>query len=193
MNISHETQFFGNLVDLDCYVQDLLLILEKTEHIELDSSFCGLVHDCFPDVTRKSHIVTVLIVLEREFSTFCDQLKLATGQLLKWNDLKGSAIERFIKYCSIVCGISSPANSINIQDIKGLIELRNCIVHNDSCIEGFSKATVIKQLTSRYDGIGIENGYITLSHDACVKLTVVAFDFLESWYQSVLEHLTSSH
>ncbi|MFA0570328.1 hypothetical protein [Vibrio gallaecicus] len=193
MNTPHETQFFGNLVSLDCYVKDLLLILEKTESIELGSSSDGLVYDCFPDVTRKSHIVTVLIVLEREFSTFCNQLRLATSQPLKWNDLKGSAIERFIKYCSTVCGVESPEDAINLQDIKGLIELRNCIVHNDSCIEGFSKATVIKQLASRYDGIDIENGYISLSHGACDKLTVVAFSFLESWYQSALNHLTPSH
>lgn len=193
MSITHETQFFGDLVSLDCYVQDLLLILEKTESIELGRSSDRLVFDCFPDVTRKSHIVTVLIVLEREFSTLCNRLKLATDQPLKWNDLKGSAIERFSKYCSTVCGIPEPENLSNFQDVKGLIELRNCIVHNDSCIEGFPKATVIKQLASRYDGIDIDNGYITLSHDACIGLTVVAFNFLESWYQSALNHLTTSH
>ncbi|WP_440885001.1 hypothetical protein [Vibrio campbellii] len=193
MNIPHETQFFGCLVDLDCYVQDLLLILEKTESIELGSNFDGLIYDCFPDVTRKSHIVTVLMVLEREFSAFCSQLKVATDQQLKWNDLKGSAIERFIKYCSTVCGVTAPENPSNLQDVKGLIELRNCIVHNDSCIEGVSKANVVKQLASRYDGINVNEGYITLSHDACIRLTVVAFNFLESWYHSVLNHLTPSH
>lgn len=185
--------FFGNLVDLDCYIQDLLLILEKTENIALGSSSDGLGSDCFPDVTRKSHIVTVLIVLEREFSKFCTQLKSATGQALKWNDLKGSAIEKFIKYCTVVCGMELPDNSALLQDVKGLIELRNCIVHNDSCIEGFSKSTTIKQLASRYGGINIEGNYIYLSHEVCVSLTVVAFEFLESWYQRALGHLNPSH
>ncbi|HHG3069495.1 TPA: hypothetical protein ACPVW7_004637 [Vibrio parahaemolyticus] len=193
MSISHETMFFGNLVSLNCYVKDLLLILDKTENIELSGTSDDFIFDSFPDVTRKSHIVTVMMVLEREFATFCTQLKLATDQQLKWNDLKGSALERFTKYCSIVCGIESPENSEQLQDIKGLIELRNCIVHNDSCIDGFSKQATIKQLASRYDGITIEGSYVSLDYDACIKLTEVAFEFLESWYQKALNHLNPSH
>ncbi|MGF1713339.1 hypothetical protein L4D08_00320 [Photobacterium chitinilyticum] len=191
--VSLKTQFFGNLVDFDCYIHDLLLILDKTESIDLGGQSDGLVYDCFPDVTRKSHIVTVLIVLEREFSTFCHDLKLATNQSLKWNDLKGSAIERFTKYCTLVCGIEAVIKPEYLQDVKGLIELRNCIVHNDSNLDGFSKSHTIKQLASRYEGIGIEGDYVSLSHDACVKLTVVAFKFLDGWYKAVLSHLEASH
>lgn len=144
--LSAGLQFFGNLVELDCYIQDLRLILKKTEEIDFpdhESSLESesLINDIFPQITRRGFVVTLLIALEDQFKIFCEILKAATDQKLKWGDLKGSSLERFITYSEKVCGLTDfPGNGLR-QKLVGLIEVRNCIVHNNSCIDGFSKKT----------------------------------------------------
>jgi hypothetical protein len=108
--ISPGLDFFGNLVDFDCHIQDLKLVLKKTEEIEFPEHEGAeddetLISDIFPDITRKSFVVTLLIVLDDQFKTYCEILRGATGQQLKWNDLRGSALERFIAYSEKVCGL----------------------------------------------------------------------------------------
>ena len=93
--LSPGLQLFGSLVDLDCHIQDLKLVLQKTEEIDFPDheevqEGESLIADIFPDITRKSFIVTLLIALDDQFRIYCEILKEATGQNLKWNDLKGS-------------------------------------------------------------------------------------------------------
>jgi hypothetical protein len=151
--ISPGLHFFGNLVDLDCHMQDLKLVLRKTEEIEFpehEEAIEGeaLISDIFPDITRKSFIVTLLIALDDQFKTYCEILRAATGQKLKWNDLKGSALERFITYSEKVCGLPPVCDDSTRQLLEGLIEVRNCIVHNNSALEGFSKAKIIQRFAT---------------------------------------------
>lgn len=92
-------QFFGNAVELDCHVQDLKLLLSKTEEIELPDHTEvpegeSLISDIHPDLTRKSFIVLLMIALDEHTKTFCEILKDATGSKLGWNSLKGSSIRR---------------------------------------------------------------------------------------------------
>ncbi len=75
---------FGNLVDIDIHMQDLKLVLQKTEEIEfpdhvLENKGGSLIPDIFPDITRKSFIVSLLIALDDQFKTFCEILRTATG------------------------------------------------------------------------------------------------------------------
>lgn len=93
--------FFGNLIDLGCHVRDLEIVLRKSEEIEFPTDgkrYEGdsLISDIFPDIMRKSFVVTLLIALDDQFKIYCEVLRDATNQTLKWNDLKGSALERFI-------------------------------------------------------------------------------------------------
>ena len=159
-------------MELDCHIQDLKLVLRKTEEIEfLDHKESleedTLISDIFPDITRKSFIVTLLIALDDQFKTYCEILKDATGQNLKWNDLKGSALERFVTYSEKVCEIKSVYDETTRQELIGLIEIRNCIVHNNSEIEGFSKYRVIENFSKRSEGFNINDGYIALDLSAC--------------------------
>ena len=91
--------------------------------------------------------MTLLIALDDQFKIFCDILRDANGHKLKWNDLKGSALERFIVYSEKVCGLKSVCDNSTRQLLEGLIEVRNCIVHNNSSIGGFSKTKVIERFS----------------------------------------------
>lgn len=198
MQLSPGLQFFGNLVDLDCHMQDLKLVLRKTEEIEFpdhEDSVEGesLIADIFPDITRKSFIVTLLIALDDQFKIFCEILKEATRQELKWNDLKGSALERFIAYGEKVCGLKSVCDDLSRQQVAAIIEIRNCIVHNNSSIEGFSKKQVIESFSRKMEGINIQDGYISLEIIACNNCADIILAFMEKAYRSALEVYPYEH
>lgn len=185
-------QLFGHLVDFDCHIQDLKLVLRKTEEIEFpehEESIEGesLIADIFPDITRKSFIVTLLISLDDQFKIYCEILKEATAQKLKWNHLKGSTLERFIIYSEKVCGLSSVYDESIRQKVSALIEVRNCIVHNNSNTEGFSKKQVIENFSKKMDGIDIREGYITLELVACNNFADIIFEFMEQAYHSAIK------
>lgn len=198
IEISPGLNFFGNLVDIDCHIQDLKLVLRKTEEIEFpehEETYEGdtLISDIFPDITRKSFIVTLLIALDDQFKTYCEILRIATRHRLKWNDLKGSALERFITYSEKVCGIPRVCDDSTRQLLEGLIEVRNCIVHNNSSIEGFSKTKVIQQFANQIIGVDIEEGYISFDLTACNTCADIVLRFMEHAYRAALEIYPYKH
>lgn len=185
-------QLFGNAFDLDCHVSDLLLVLRKTEDIDFpkDKSLPDeqvLLADIHPDLTRKAFIVSLLIALDDQFKVFCQILKNGTDQKLKWNDLKGTALDRFICYSEKVCGLTLPPDEFDRQQLRGLIEVRNCIVHNNSNLDGFGKAKVIESFASRINGLSIEDGYITFALEACEECANLVHKFMDSSYQSAMK------
>ncbi len=196
--LSPGLQLFGSLVDLDCHIQDLKLVLQKTEEIDFPDheevqEGESLIADIFPDITRKSFIVTLLIALDDQFRIYCEILKEATGQNLKWNDLKGSPLERFIKYSEKVCGIKSVCDSSSRQLLAGLIEVRNCIVHNNSSIDGFSKPKVIESFSEKMEGIDVVESYISINLAACINCADIVLAFMERAYRAALEVFPYEH
>lgn len=170
-------------------MQDLKLILQKTEEMFPDhaSESESLIMDIFPDITRKSFIVTLLIELDSRFKTYCEILREATGQSLKWSDLKGSPLERFITYSEKVCGLKSLYDDFNRQRLIGLIEVRNCIVHNNSSLEGFGKRKVIENFSRQVGGVTIEDDLISLELAGCNNCATIVFEFMERAYNSALD------
>lgn len=189
-------RFFGNLVDLDCHVQDLKLVLRKTEEIEFPEHANegeSLIFDIFPDITRKSFIVTLLIALDDQFKIYCEILRSIQHQQLKWNDLKGSALERFITYSEKVCGINKVYDESTRQLLEGLIEVRNCIVHNNSSVEGFSKAKVIQHFAKQMKGVDILEDYISIDFAACNNCADLVLKFMEHAYGAALDIYPRKH
>jgi hypothetical protein len=182
-------QFFGSLVDLDCHIQDLKLVLTKTEEITFAEHGEDdiLIADIHPDITRKSFIVSLLISLDSQMTNYCQHLQKCEQQKIKWNELKGSALERFIKYSEKLCSLNPIASDDVKQKIRSLIELRNCIVHNDSCLDGFSKAAAIESFARQIEGITLENGRINLSVSVCIECADLIQEFMSSAYKSALE------
>jgi hypothetical protein len=190
--LSPGLRFFGNLVDLDCHVQDLKLVLKKTDEIEFPEHEVApesesLITGIFPDITRKTFVVALLIALDNQFKTYCEILREATGQRLKWSDLKGSPLERFITYSEKVCGLKSVCDDSTRQKLVGLIEVRNCIVHNNSSIDGFSKRKIIENFSNQVEGVTIQDDIISLDLVACNNCADIVFEFMERAYASALE------
>lgn len=60
-------------------------------------------------------------------------------------------------------------------------------MHNNSSLDGFSKYKVIENFASRLDGLNIEDGYISLSLDACKNSADIILFFMEHAYNAALE------
>lgn len=196
--ISTGLDFFGNLVDFDCHIRDLKLVLQRTEEIEFPehngvNEDEVLISNIFPDIIRKSFIVTLLIALDDQFKTFCEILRKATGQKLKWNNLKGSTMERFITYSEKVCGLPPVCVDSTRQLLEGLIEVRNCIVHNNSGLEGFSKAKDIERFAKQMKGVNLDEGYVSIELITCNTCAEIVFEFMEYAYHSALSVFPYEH
>ncbi len=187
---SYGLHFFGHLVSFDCDIQDLKLVFRKTEEIEFPEHSSAenesLISDMFPGILRKGFVVTLVIALEDQFKIYCETLREAAGQKLKWNELKGSPLERFILYGEKVCGLKSMCDSSVREQLGALIEVRNCIVHNYSNVEGFSKRKVIEKFSKQIDGVGIESECVTFNFDACLRCADIVFNFMEQAYSAAL-------
>ena len=186
--------FFGHSCDLVCHIQDLKLVLKTTEKMEFEehSEYEGLISDIFPDITRKSFIISLLITLENEFKAFCGLLKEIEGHSLKWNELRGSALDRFICYCEKLSNLNVVKDDAKRQLIAGLIETRNCIVHNNSSIEFFGKAGEVVQFANSVTGISIENSYLTFSYEACLTCADIMLSFMQDAYDVAIEKYPKS-
>jgi len=186
--------FFGNMVDIDCHLQDLKLVLKKTEEIDFDESedrdqpldASGLILDIFPDTVRKSFIVTLMILFEDEMRGFCELLREIEDIPLRWNQLRGSAIERFILYVQNLSSLDYCIEEKTLEQLNGLIEIRNCIVHSNSVVDHFGKKKTIEKFAADIDGIDIENGVLRFSFDACMTCADLVERFFESTYYAAL-------
>jgi hypothetical protein len=189
--VSPGRQFFGDMVTFKCIINDLKLVLRKTEKIEFpeyhDDESEVLSFNIFPDIARQSFIVTLLIALDAEMKSYCEHLRKITGQKLKSNDLRGSALDKFLSYSEKVCGLQNIYNKPNRELLEGLIEVRNCIVHNNSGLDGFSKPKVIEHFVKQVNGVIISDGYLSFEHKACNACADIVLEFMTHAYKSALE------
>ena len=188
--------FFGSMVDLDCNLQDIKLVLRKTEEIEFEDhpeaseelKEEGLIMDIFPSIARESFIVTLIIILESEFRKFCKLLREIEDISLKWTELRGSALDRFKIYCEKLSGLIVPNAHQNLCLVRGLIETRNCIIHSNASIENFGKANAVKEFANSIEGINIvRDQYLEFTYDACIQCSDIIMNFMQQWYDAALE------
>ncbi|MBL7153221.1 MAG: hypothetical protein ISS79_05855 [Phycisphaerae bacterium] len=188
--------FFGSLVDLDCHLQDIKLVLRKTEEVEFEEhpetspelQSEGLISDIFPGIARESFIVTLIITLDSEFRRFCELLRGIEDISLKWTELRGSALDRFKTYCEKVAGLTIPHGIKYLSPIRGLIETRNCIIHSNGSTENFGKAKAVEDLAHSIKGINIVRGhYMEFTYDACIQCADIIMAFMEQWYHAALD------
>ena len=187
--------FFGSMVDLDCHIQDLKLVLKRTEELDFDDhpeatpelQEEGLIADIFPGIARESFIVSLLITLENEFKCFCNLLREIEDIPLKWTELRGSALDRFKIYCNKVAGLNVPDAEPIVSQVRGLIEVRNCIVHSNSSIENYGKAKTIEQFMESVSGVSVvDEHYLSFTYESCIQCATIVMEYMEKWYRAAL-------
>ncbi|EOG7737040.1 hypothetical protein [Vibrio cholerae] len=90
--------------------------------------------DYFPNLQRKSALLTLTGMFEHELDQLCDSYAKEKDSTVKLNDIAGKGLERSTKYLEKVCGFDVYKTSPEWQKIKGIQELRNAIVHQNGKI-----------------------------------------------------------
>ncbi|NUW67395.1 hypothetical protein [Vibrio coralliilyticus] len=91
----------------------------------------GIFQDYFPNLQRKSALLTLTGMFEHELDQLCDSYAKEHSSTVKLNDIAGKSLDRSTKYLEKVCGFDTYKTSSEWQNIKGIQILRNAIVHQN--------------------------------------------------------------
>lgn len=91
----------------------------------------GVFEEYFPNLQRKSALISLYSFLEFELDKLCILFKNEGNYKIDINDLNGSGIKRAILYLEKVVDLLINQNDRKIGEIKSIQKIRNLIVHNN--------------------------------------------------------------
>ena len=86
--------------------------------------------DPFPQVFYASIVIANCILFEQHIKGVARTAQLALSRSLRMDDLRGSLIQRFRKYCFDVVDLNLGFSDTQWEFLTGLFLLRNCLVHD---------------------------------------------------------------
>lgn len=156
--------FFGNAVGIDMQLDELKVYLNevhsfiKITHINLQSDrMRGLDSETLEnlkyhfehtqgEILRKSIIISTVILLESEIDTYCKDFRKHKKLSIGYNDFKGDLLDKFKIFTSKLLQSDFNFQGTLWQDIVGLYEIRNSLVHNCGLVSDFGKERQSKVL-----------------------------------------------
>ncbi|MGI6366134.1 MAG: hypothetical protein ACOX2G_10500 [Bacillota bacterium] len=121
--------------------------------------------DYFPNLLRSSLFVTIYAAVENHLNRLCR--RLAKGDGLAVEDLRGNGIIRAGTFLSKVCRVDFPWDSEEWNQLKEYNQLRNILVHND----GRDQGNHLKQLVESSSGLEVkEDGAVHLQRQFCPEV-----------------------
>jgi hypothetical protein len=192
--------FFGNCVDADMTLEDLEQFLTVVDEFlrktarRLAGSYdrfgidrSGAFADTFPEILYASVITAVVSFLERESRAFTDVLREACSSPLGARDLSGAWLERFRKYCEKIALLPLRLTDAEWDDLKGVVEVRNCLVHSGGWLPDFQGHSAVEAFAQRHRLLLSDGDYLR----ADLRLAQVVLErikaFIEQIYRVALE------
>ena len=119
MTLNIDSEFFGNSVDFDVAMRELEIFLNETESFfaerkktlkyeneyyeDLNEKY--LFYYWFPNLQRRNFVTTLVTIIENEIHSYCDTLFRHKKVSIKYSDLQGTPIEKFLKYSVKLAGL----------------------------------------------------------------------------------------
>lgn len=144
--------------------------------------------DLFPVLLGSSFIIVLVSTLERELSTYSETVGQVSNIEIKSSDLRGSFHEQFKTYLSKVAKLSFDFDSNEWSDIKGLIEVRNAIVHNAGIVDDSPRGWTIKIFNQRYPTLNIKGSVVYPTIPYCNQMIQLVHTFLVNLTNAAYEH-----
>jgi hypothetical protein len=101
---------------------------DEEAHPDLTREFLPLFAEGMPPILHSAMVMSVGALLEQEMRGYSSALLDATSAPLNFGDLAGSVPERF-RAATKMAGLHLDHLEASWQDVVGLFELRNCLVH----------------------------------------------------------------
>ena len=117
---------------------------KANHHDEFFTSYqYKLVTDVFPDIQRKSGLISLYAMAEKKLSEICGMYEKKGGYPLMRSDLKnGKVLEKVERYLSKVVQIDFPRKRGLWKEIKMIRQLRNKCVHCNGIVSPGNKGLV---------------------------------------------------
>ena len=179
--------FFGNSVGIHMQLDELKVYLNevhsfiKITNLNLQSDrMKGLDSETLEnlkyhfehtqgEILRKSIIISTVILLESEIDTYCKDFRKYKKIAVGYNEFKGDLLDKFKIFSSKLLQSDFNFQGALWQDVVGLYEIRNSLVHNCGLVSDFGKRKTIESFISRNKSFKIdENERICISHQACI-------------------------
>lgn len=191
--------FFGHSVDADMTMNELrqflfvveqfLGSLEATSQVEsraVDHDTNYLCAESFPAILYSSSIISAVIYVERETRFYCDALKKASQAKLGLRDLSGSWLDRFLKFCDKVAELDLGMTREQKEDIRGVLEVRNCLVHAGGYLPDFQRRDVVKAFLKRHMIECSNADFLDASPELAVRVLEIVARFVQQIYEAAL-------
>jgi hypothetical protein len=194
--------FFGNMANISMQIEELESFLnEMNLHISRMNEDLSLINSSddnsdelenlkyhykytHGDITHKTIIISLIILLESEIEIYCEEFKIHKNLSINFSDFRGSFLEKFKLYAQKLINLAFDFNSSQWQDIIGIYEIRNSIIHNRSSLEDFGKRKAVENFVKRHATFSIENDWIKLTHQSCydsIQIIKLFFEALTSY------------
>ena len=160
---------------------------------KLDSSTFNIrevVSKDFPNIQRKSILITALSFFEREINKLCIELKEMKNIKVSLKDLNTQGLPRAIIYLEKVIEIPIDKNNKTYKRISDINKIRNLIVHNNGYL--YNNENTLKEedkiikktsyLSGEYE-IQIEKGYI----EYVIETYKIYFKYIDSLVRNHLD------
>jgi hypothetical protein len=192
--------FFGHRVDAVTTLEDFELYISEVNQFLCRSArrFRGQCDEygidrsdafaeVFPEILYASVIMAIVSFLERELRTFSDVLGDACASPLSARDISGSWLERFRKYCEKVAFLPLRLTDAQWEDLKGAVEVRNCLVHSGGSLVDFQGRSIVETYARRHK-IDLFQGTWLLADLRMAKIVLSEIKgFLDHIYQVALD------
>lgn len=66
-------------------------------------------------------------------------------------------------------------------------------MHNNSTLDGFSKAKAVERFAKAMKGVTLQEGYVSLDLEACNKCADIVFYFMQHAYWAALKVFPKEH
>ena len=176
----------ASLKEADVPVSDALgkeQMIPPLEVIPDDRDYLLTSH--FPKLLHSGFIISVLSFFEQQLIRFCNNLKTTENHGLRVQDLAGSFLERFRNYCIHVAQLPIPTD--DWEDIKGAMEVRNCLVHNAGMLDGFNKEKAVRAFVRRHHTPSIaRNNVLVVTRETSLCVLNIIHSFVESIHKAAL-------
>jgi hypothetical protein len=133
--------------------------------------------DPFPQVFYASIVIANCILLEQHIKGVARTVQVALSRSLSMDDLRGSLVQRFRKYCSDVINVDLELSASDWDFLIGLFLLRNCLVHGAGQIENAQ----LRNFTATQE-LPIFEDSVVMYLPNVLKLLSRTWDIIEAMY-----------
>ncbi|MFA4935495.1 MAG: hypothetical protein WC568_06635 [Candidatus Methanoperedens sp.] len=139
--------------------------------------------ELYPNIHRKSFIITCYSYFEKELFTLCKNLKESKQYSLDVTNSEGKGIEKVKNYLNEVryFDISKHNKTKTWPEITNIRKIRNLIVHNDGILDRLDKDKAIRKYIAGRSDISIKGDEIIIDPDYCRHVV----DTLEKFHTEI--------